>query len=239
LECTSTINESFSEQYDSISYYLSKDELEQILINDTDNYYKHFSDLDLAVRNVSNINEYIYKITNSVTDISSEEKNILDKAILIANNKLSKYKSIGFDGYKAANIVWVIGLIENNDYEGGFPHTRNNIIILPKHLIKRNGLVNTLIHEKIHIYQKMYPNDIQNFLEYYNFKKYSFKTDKIRANPDIDNYIYIKDDELYRCEYNDNPNGIMDVKFYPTNKDSFEHPFEFMAYKLENIISQF
>ena len=67
------------------------------------------------------------------------------------------------------NIKWIFECTDNNDkkqYEEGLPHTRENIIFLTKSIIKNNeeNLINTLIHEKIHIYQRNNKNifDILN-----------------------------------------------------------------------------
>jgi hypothetical protein len=63
----------------------------------------------------------------------------------------------GIDPNVLANIPWVLAKI-NENYENGFPHTRLGIIFLGKldSMIKTN-LIQTLIHEKVHVYQRMYP----------------------------------------------------------------------------------
>jgi hypothetical protein len=57
-------------------------------------------------------------------------------------------------------IKWKIGLVDGNLYESGLPHTRFDLIIIPLKLLNRifgmNQLINTLIHEKIHVYQIPY-----------------------------------------------------------------------------------
>ena len=57
-----------------------------------------------------------------------------------------------------------------------------------------------------------------------------------RANPDIDKYLYKKDMDIYYSRYNDNPNSITDVTYYPINDSTLEHPYEMMAYNLSNKI---
>jgi hypothetical protein len=228
---------------ETMANYMTADELSKYLINDNDDYCKNFSYLDLKVRKVDNVNEYFNNIKKSCIDIDKNNMNILNNCINIANKKLRGYSCIGFDGNKCANLQWNIGLVKDKLYEEGYPHTRNNIIIIPLYLLNsKNQLVNTLIHEKIHVYQKTYPEDIEKYLEANGFKKYKLRNnnemDNIRSNPDMDQWIYKNNkDEIMLAEYMDDPKSIMDVKIIPDNNSKFEHPFEFMAYDITNKIN--
>jgi len=290
------------------NYILDKYELIDILINDYDNYYTTFNETDLKVRNVNSIEEYKYKIKNSPVTISDEEKNIIINTIYKIKKIFNNYDNIGFTGKKANIMNIYIGIIDGTNYEEGFPHTRENkFIIIPKYLINKHNLITVLIHEMVHIYQKVYPEDIQFYLDTYNFKKYSYRNNaklgaskellikaelsgetettvgsidlrsmwdeskflknsdsfpqergieklcfsihgttggrsltecsELRANPDIDNYIYSNsNNELLYCTYNDNATSIMNVTYYPINNEANEHPFEMMAYSIESNI---
>ncbi len=234
------IKQNFEYIKESNSYYMNKDELYEYLIKDTDDYIKHFSQTDLKVRKVNNIEEYKENIKKSVINISESNKIILNKSITIANEKLNKYKSIGFDGVKCANITWKIGLIDGKLYEEGYPHTRNDVIIISSNLLNNiKRLASTLIHEKIHVYQKMYPNDIELYLKSNGFTKYKLRKEftNTRSNPDMDEWIYKNNkDEIMIAEYNYNPISIMDVIIKPVNNSKYEHPFEYMAYNITNNI---
>jgi len=226
----------------SDNVYLSKSELEKTLINNKDKYYDNFNDNDLRVRNINNINEYNDIIKKSCINISSKYSKILNDAINIANTKINKVKINGFDGKKAKQIQWSIGIFKGKDYEYGLPHTRNFIILIPEHILgNTNSLIRILIHEKIHIYQKMYPDDIKLWLKTNGFIKFRLKTkeDDVRANPDVDNYLYKNSkDEVMISKYNELPFTINDVKYYPINDYKYEHPFEYMAYTLEDMINK-
>lgn len=214
---------------------LSENELKNVLLNDTiDNYYKSFSKLDLQVRGVNSINEYKNKIKNLYYKTNYSDYYNLLNATNKADSLFKKYNIIGFDGNKAANIKWKIGIINDPLYESGLPHTRNDTIIIPNKLLKDNRLMSVLLHEKIHVYQKLYPNDINKYLVNNNFIKSRKKTNNIRANPDIDNYIYKHNGIEMYCQYNNNPSSILDVKYYPKNDIKNEHPFEYMAYTIES-----
>jgi hypothetical protein len=221
-------------------YYLNKDELYEYLIKDNDNYFKNFSTTDMKVRNVNNIEEYYQKIRESCYNIDKDSESFLNKCITIANSKLNNYKCIGFDGAKCANIQWNIGIIKDNLYEEGYPHTRYNVIIIPlKSLNNMNSLINTLIHEKIHVYQKMYPKDIEQYLQANGYTKYKMRNtfNNTRSNPDMDEWIYKnKDNQIMIAEYNENASSIMDVNIKPNNSSKYEHPFEYMAYDITKLI---
>ncbi len=224
---------------ETMANYMTANDLSQYLINDEDDYYKNFSDIDLKVRRVNSLEDYYENIKKSCIDIDNNSMNILNNCIYKANNKLKKYKCIGFDGNKCANLEWNIGLVKDKLYEEGYPHTRNNVIIIPDYLLNnKSQLTSTLIHEKIHVYQKTYPEDIDKYLEANGFKKYKLRIEfntNTRANPDMDHWIYKNNkNEIMLSEYYNDAKSIMDVKTIPIDNTKFEHPFEFMAYDITN-----
>lgn len=218
---------------------LSKERTLSILLSNNDNYYSKFSDLDLKVRKVQNVNEYKNKIKNCVCEPEKIIKNKILKAVDKADYKLNKLISIHNGNYKHIdlnklhNIKWKIGFVCNNDYEQGLPHTRNDLIIMPIDMIYShsiNNLSETLIHEKVHVYQKLFPKETENYLKMNNFKKIKKRedSDNIRANPDMDDNIYTDGDIVYKASYLPNAVNITDVRIY-NNDQKFEHPHENMA----------
>jgi len=123
-------------------------------------------------------------------------------------------------------------------YENSYAHTRLDTIIIPKNQIRlTEQFKNTLLHEKLHVYQKLYPNDFQIYLDNNNFIKLIQYNDqnnkyKCRANPDTDDWIYIKDDIIYKSEYKTNIKSISDVIYTPINDSKYEHPREKAVYDL-------
>jgi hypothetical protein len=233
-----------NDNFENNNDYINKSDLQDYLIKDIDNYYKHFSDKDFKARKVNNIEHYYNNIKLSCVDINNNIKKILNKCINKANNKLNKYSCVGFDGSKCANIQWKIGIVKDKLYEEGYPHTRHDVIIIPLYLLNNTSqLVNILIHEKIHVYQKLYPEDINEYLKNNGFTKYKLRSEynemgNSRSNPDMDEWIYKdKDGNIMMAEYIDNPKSIMDVKTIPINNSKYEHPFEYMAYDITNHIN--
>jgi hypothetical protein len=208
-----------------------------------DNYYDTFSETDLAARKIKNIDHYIRKIYNSVCEFTPNEKTILKKCIDHISNNLSKINFEYFDGSKANKIIWKIGCIKGNQYEYGLPHTRNDIIILNNDSINNDdisNIISLLIHEKVHVYQKMYPNDNEKYLKKFNFKRIKNRPENVRANPDIDTYIYEDNTKTYSATYNKNPSNVTDVKYSSVDDgQKSEHPFEKMAIEIEDLYTKY
>jgi hypothetical protein len=198
--------------------FLSKDELNYILKNDKDNFYSSFNSNDFKIRKIKSIEEYKNIIENSVSEFTEIEKEKIKKIIHKTNNILKNINYEYFDGNIASKLDWNIGCTKNDKYEYGYPHTRNNIIIISRNDINKlseKKLMEVFIHEKVHIYQKMYPEKVNIFLKKRNFKKFKLK---LYSNPDTDNYIY---------KYNNNLYG---------ESLKNEHPYEVMAYEIDKLI---
>lgn len=223
---------------------LSKKELRDIIINDDDDYYKTFTNNDLQVRNVNDIEEYKSIIKDSVCIPKSSAINKIKKSVKLADDKIKKLIEDN-DGYydhvdlnKLYNIKWKIGFICNNNYENGLPHTRDDVIVFPLEMVYNysiSTICSTLIHEKVHVYQKTFKKETQEYLEKNNFKKIKTreKSDNIRANPDMDDSVYSDGRMIYAAKYLENPENISDVRLYK-NSQIYEHPFEKMAINLSD-----
>jgi hypothetical protein len=200
--------------------YLSKFDTINFINNDEDNYIKSLSIYDLNARNVKNSNEYIYKITNACLDFNDNQKQKLTNCAVIAKNF--------FDN----NYIWKFALIDSI-YEEGFPHTRKDIIFLSPKIIDYTDdiLIEILIHESIHIYQRYNKTAINSYLltNGYKISRNRNTEPLIRANPDLDEYIYTdKNNEEMIYKYKSiNPININDI--IPSKN---EHPYEVMAYEI-------
>ena len=213
------------ESFDNINFdiiFLKESDLKNILKNNNDKYYE--------------------KIDKSVTEFDIHHKKKIITSTKIIDNIFNNIKLDYFDSRKANNIQWKIGCVSGKLYENGLPHTRDDIIIISKQdvqMFSDTKLTKTLLHEKIHLYQKIYPNDIDIYIKKNNFTKYKKRTneDNIRANPDLDNWIYKdKDQNILKAVYNENPSSIEDISYSPFNSQSFEHPYEKMAIELEEFV---
>jgi hypothetical protein len=210
------------------------------IIQNNHSFYDRFHQHDLHARNVSSVNEYLEKIKESPSFFTFFEKLKLLICITIANYKLSCIGEEWFDGKKAGyGMVWKIGCVKGFAYEDALPHTVDDNIILSRSLLCHSSysdLVVTLMHEKTHVYQKVY--DSSSYISTQGFKKLKKAEmgDTIRVNPDTDNYLYTKTDKdatnIYKLTYRTKtPSSITDTN----GSDKNEHPLEEMAYIIENM----
>jgi hypothetical protein len=236
------INKDNYEYFNNNLIFLDKDSLTEILLEDNDNYYKKFYKYDLYARNVKNIEEYKLNIKKSTIDLTKIQKDKIIEVCELINTKIKNIDIDGFDEDKFNKIIWKFGAIKGKLYENGLPHTRNNFIIISDEKVNNYSeekLTKTLIHEKVHIYQKNYINDIKIYLNENNFIKIKEreKSDNIRANPDLDNFIYHDNNLVYTAKYNsETPKSVEDIIYNYDYSQSSEHPFEKMAIEIENII---
>lgn len=220
--------------------FLKKQETLDFLYNDEDNYIKNLSIFDLCARKVKNSNIYKNNCIKCTTDFNKNQIDVITEASKEADKYLNNYNKL-LNGKDIAKIKWNLALTKNNnnyEYEDGLPHTRKNIIFLSDKIIPNtvsHNFINTLIHEKIHIYQRYNPKILENVINKMGFKKTSFKNIKQRSNPDLNNLIYInKNNQKLSCLYKNNkPSSINDVMCLENN-NLLEHPYELLAYNIAN-----
>jgi hypothetical protein len=207
--------------------YLSREETANIIKNDNDKYIRNLTKYDLYARDVSMPEEYIYKIIEGCLNFSETQ--------IIKLNNCSKIARNFFDN----KYIWKFALIDEV-YEEGFPHTRMDIIFLSPKVINYtdDNLIRILIHESIHIYQRYNIAEINNYLKENNYTVSRRRDSEplIRANPDLDEYIYKDKDgiEMIYKYKSSMPQGINDIV---PNKN--EHPFEKMAYEISEDYGKF
>ena len=243
-------------------HFLDRAELYPILVHN-DDFYNTFFPVDLEARHVSSVGEYKEKIKNAVTDFSFLEKMILVMCAYYADRRIKRIREPYFDGEKAVyHVEWRIGCVRGRDYEHGLPHTVGKTIIFTKEMLKEYSwkeLIDTLIHEKVHLYQKRYPDDIANYLAHFTATRQRSKADHIRANPDINQTVYTRvygggkeekegkegkegkekegkerkegREKEYKMQYAQHPSNITDTIQQDYRR---EHPFEEMAISIEN-----
>jgi hypothetical protein len=229
------------------NYYMTSQETVEFFRIDNDKYVHNLSSLDLYARNVSSTNEYIENITQTAISFTQNDKDILDICTKKADTflKSARLNGLNYSEYinlnDIANIDWIFAKtqnVDNKEYEEGLPHTRDKVIFLSDIVLRydENNLITTLIHEKIHIYQRYNEElfkkiiGIMGLVELIDIDE---KTKKYRrSNPDTNRKIYIdnKTNNVMVCLYrNDKPTSINDVIM---KNHSLEHPYEKIAYEI-------
>ena len=217
-------------------YFLSRSKAQEYIETNVD-FYKRFSEADFKARNIKTIEEYLDKIEPEISSFTLFEKIKLLYCIYCADYRIRNIHFNWYQGKKASKIPWKIACLDGKTYEEGLPHTIKDIIIMFRHDVNSyptEELIKLLMHENVHLYQKKYPDDIQHYLSENNFSFYKKveDSDNSRSNPDIDNHIYRNNTTIYRGEYNSSiPSSILDIR----NSAEKEHPFEEMAYIIQNI----
>lgn len=221
--------------------FLNESDLQQLLLENKDHYYDTFSEMDLEARKIKSIEDYTHKIISSVSSLDDFEK---DRIVQCMDKIYSFFDTLHYswlDGKKLNQVPWKIGMIKGYQYENGLPHTRNDVILLSREKYQSydiNELIRILIHEKIHVYQKLYPDDIEVFKKEYGYEKVNHRIHykNIRSNPDLDSFVYKNHkNELNACYYNPKPRSIQDIYYTPKNEQKSEHPHEYMAILIEDM----
>jgi len=224
--------------------FLDKTQLQDFLMKDPDHYYKSFSKKDLSMRKISSTEDYHFIIEKSCRDFNVYEKNKIINCVSKVESILKSINDPWFDGIKACKTQWKFGCVSGKLYEGGLPHTRYDVIILPEYVVTNYNdaeLSKLILHEKIHVYQKMYPKDMDKYTQYHHFYKKIRRNEvhDARANPDLDEWIYNdSNNQSYMALYKADSTHITDVTFYPNNSHFYEHPYEKMAYDMEKRLLQ-
>ena len=235
--------------------FMTFEETSAFFERDSDGYVRNMSAADLHARNVRNAREYVDSIKKCCISYSDAEIEKIKRCVKKADEFLTTY--VYKNKLNCADLVsikWKFALTYKNnvnEYEEGLPHTREDIIFLSKYSINKDiaddnndqTLVNTLIHEKVHIYQRYNKQKMENLVSHMGYSKISVKLSndilrRKRSNPDITDDIYhnsATNKEMIFTYKSDTPSGINDTD---TNSFAMEHPYETMAYEIANAYSQ-
>lgn len=202
---------------------VSKEEFtERVSLSD---FFTSLNSPDLIARSTKNkpiTSEEHYKnvYIASYEEFTEIEKNILSKVVEEANKLIIPYKNLQQLEWKFAKV--------NNKIEDGLPHTISDMIVVNADLLKRTEkeLIKTIIHEKVHIYQRLNNASARKWVSNTDFVSLSSSDfmslnkdvlDKRRSNPDLDKntYYHKKSNLVLRQLYNStSPQSVMDSKAY-------------------------
>ena len=219
-------------------------------------YFKIMNNLDLKVRHASSKNDYKTIYVDNLQDFTRDEKYILVTLIKNININLDQFNKIFSIPWKLTKTSTVI--------EMGFPHTIADVIVLSDTFFKlpsQQQLI-TLLHEKIHIFQRLYPLETHELITNiwkFEIKQKASKFDEIqRNNPDNNSLTYgMKDFYILQVYHDDNVTNIAQSRPVKVNQNTLEtsplderdlelmfhidikqleHPYEIMASYLPYIL---
>lgn len=242
----SNILESFVSSSDIIRW-MGAAEFKSFIDADRDGYIASLSPADLSARRAATSEEYKSKVMEQGYDPSQAEKEKVLAAIIMVQQWISdnlKKNVMGVDFTKLQSLPWTVAIFggaAGASYEGNLPHTRADVIFLPKshlsHPMKQ--LASTLLHEKIHVYQRQLSGHVQVALREAGYTRDKHRKDVplARANPDLDDYTYRDPSSkpMMALYSSPTPKSITDVVI---TDPSFEHPYEKTAYIIATMFSQ-
>ena len=236
-------NEYFTDMTFDYKYkFFDKNDTITFFINDNDNYLKNLNTYDIKALDSTSQSDYLNKSIADAQNFTKAEKEKLTTACKEADNFFrTKLNIKHVDNNILANMPWILAKTTGKYYEEGYPHTRNNIIFITENVInsQMKHLIRVLIHEKVHIYSRLYPELMQKWNNYHGFKRYKRLKDYkyVRSNPDLDDWIYTDKfgKELLASFKNENPTGIDDATYTYNNHDGYmaEAPNEILAYYVD------
>jgi hypothetical protein len=202
---------------------------------------------DLSARGYADHASYRAAMRASLLSrMDPDDFNKLDVAVQHAGASLAKYRRIGA-------LPWSIAVVGHRTHavEGGWPHTHGGLVVLPLRVLRDMSvvsLVETLVHEKVHVYQRAYPAETHVLLmERWGLQCMGRRRgDELRSNPDINGFVYGVGACVCAQVYaSSQPRALWQSRIRCTAEKppgiaaevlGYEHPFEAMAYMVASIV---
>lgn len=197
-------------------------------------YFENMNTKDLIYRDSRCIShDHCKKLyIDGLRDLTQNEHEYVRNLVRKVDQALKPY-------HKISSIPWKFMIFTS--VENDMPHTHADIIFLPPRFFDASSYpeslaLNTLIHEKVHVYQRHFP--LETNLLFTKYWKYSIASIQkpqdgrsYRSNPDITKILY-KDDnnQLIIPAYKPDSSSIRDII------DRRDHPYEIMAYLIPEMI---
>lgn len=160
----------------------SKTNLNNVI--DNSHFFSRMTAADLKARGAATAEEYKERYKSSLSRFSGEEARELDLLVEKAKAALSRYKNI-------SRVPWK--LAKSSGVEGDMPHTVGDIVVLPSGFLRGgNRQLETLIHEQMHVYQRIHPIETSKLFSAMGFRhwKQGRLVPLLRNNPDNDGSVY-------------------------------------------------
>lgn len=174
-------------------------------------YFAGFSNCDIAARvplKCATPDQYLSQLRR----VDAEGADALERAVAIAKTSIgnaskdSLAQKIGVSIGTASRILallndpgvpWKVAIFEDLA-ENGWPHTHADIICIPD-LSKIQNLPQTMVHERIHVLQRLHPKFFRDIaIEEWGMRPISLRDfeprdalDFRRSNPDLDEFLYV------------------------------------------------
>lgn len=174
-------------------------------------YIKNLNSKDLEARNCISIDNCIATYSKSIVNFTSNEKKYLEKVTLIINDNTKNF-------IEFSSIPWKFIKLKGN-IENRFPFTLENTIFLNEifftNSLSFHNKVQTIFHEKLHIYQRYNQEKTTIFYKNLGFTLIEcscFNKINERSNPDVyANTHYIYKGYMIHNKYKINSKNLADI----------------------------
>lgn len=205
---------------------------------DSDGYVAHMTPMDLRARRAATAAEYVAR---SADDALAVAVTPAQERTLAADCSAADRFFADTARPQMAALPWKLAFTAA--YEDGLPHTRADIVFLPIAFFAwdRETRVQTLVHEKVHIFQRAYPDAVARMLApgYERLARRDARSanSTLRSNPDVDAWTYAPRDggAPMGVHYVADPHKIGDV----VGDAHTEHPYEVMAYAIDGAYKEY
>ena len=224
--------------------FLNKEQTQHAVIRDEDRYICGLSVADLYARRQPSCAAYKNTAVAAAMDFTGPQMARLRDATQRIDECMMRIGKISATidlRILARSVSWKFSLMRGKSYENGWPHTRLDTIYLSDSFTEMSfaRLVEMLAHEKTHIFQRFWPEACvvyytsQGYSRMYSRQGFQKRTDvNLRANPDLDRFVYAYMGEpCYTCYRTARPRDMEDVDQHGPH----EHPNEAMAYMVGSL----
>ena len=234
--------------------FLKQEDIQYVIANSP--YFLNMNQADLLVRRTASSEKYKNEYLNAVQSFTNEQKGDL----ISITEHIDRVTS---STYIYKKIPWKFAKVSST-IENGYPHTLHDVIILSNDFFSysQRRKVYTLIHEKVHVLQRMYPDLAISFANTMGFSRVTNSLldfhDIKRNNPDLDGIYIYKHRFIPMQVYKNNPKDLADSHVYiydiadsslqkaeyvkeydiPSYISQKEHPYEIMGVIIPMIIMQ-
>lgn len=235
-----------SHQQSTMYTVIPKEEFSKIVSRS--DYFQRMTEADILARNARSKENYMYTYINAYDEFTPQEHEMLSRSIFQVDNKLKQYRRINTINWRFAKVMDIV--------ENGYPHTLEDVIILSSKFFTKyeKDMLKTLLHEKLHVYQRIFPDATQKLLQMWGFSRCNVPEEikhKARNNPDIEGtycykqyatmQMYITQRPLSLAEsmsktFDIATGDVAQNDIFPDYIHQSEHPYEVMASMIPIIV---
>ena len=258
-------SESFSFLTDEVKdqerfVFLNKKQACELFKTDPDAYFERLNELDRYAMKLPTTEAAIQHMCKNSRSFTPFEQAKMIRCCIRADQFFRNVNMPYFDGNKAAEMPWKFVVTVGTSNEEGMPHTKGDVIYVSDSVVSDDELELTaiLIHEKVHVYERKYPELMEKWMKHNKYKRYrrQSQVETARSNPDVDGWTYIdplgKETVVHYnvrlaegfktkrglSKYSKLPKSIIDSTYPHNDSAGTEHPYEMLAYTLDHMYTE-